>query len=141
MFKTILVPVDIDDLEVARSAVEKAVALAQSSGAALRLMNVELVLPASYMDYVPETFDVDRKAEIETKLRTIAGKLDLPPERVSWTSRKGGVYTEILAEAEAWGADLIVLGSHRPSMATYLLGSNAKTVARHAKCSVLIVRD
>ena len=37
-------------------------------------------------------------------------------------------------------ADLIVIGSHRPAMSTYLLGSNAKTVARHATCSVLIVR-
>jgi nucleotide-binding universal stress UspA family protein len=33
-----------------------------------------------------------------------------------------------------------VVGSHRPTMATYLLGSNAKTIVRHAKCSVLIVR-
>jgi universal stress protein F len=54
--------------------------------------------------------------------------------------RAGGVYPEILAEAEACGADLIVIGSHRPAMSTYLLGSNAKTVARHATCSVLIVR-
>jgi nucleotide-binding universal stress UspA family protein len=35
---------------------------------------------------------------------------------------------------------LIVVGSHRPTMATYLLGSNAKTIVRHAKCSVLVVR-
>jgi nucleotide-binding universal stress UspA family protein len=46
----------------------------------------------------------------------------------------------VLAEAEEWGADLVVVGSHRPTMATYLLGSNAKTIVRHAKCSVLVVR-
>ena len=39
------------------------------------------------------------------------------------------------------GADLIVIGSHRPAMSTYLLGSNAKTIVRHAKCSVLVLRD
>jgi nucleotide-binding universal stress UspA family protein len=26
-------------------------------------------------------------------------------------------------------------------MATYLIGSNAKTIVRHAKCSVLVVRS
>ena len=38
-------------------------------------------------------------------------------------------------------ADLIVIGSHRPAMSTYLLGSNAKTIVRHAKCSVLVLRE
>ena len=31
-------------------------------------------------------------------------------------------------------------GSHRPVMSDYLLGSNAKTIVRHALCSVLVVR-
>ena len=39
------------------------------------------------------------------------------------------------------GYDLIVVGSHRPAMATYLLGSNASTIVRHAPCSVLVVRE
>ena len=141
MFKTILVPVDIDDLDVARPALEKASKLAEASGAALRLMNVEPVAPSAYMDYIPEFFSKEQKKEIEGKLQQIAVSLSIPRERISWIARSGGVYPEILAEAVEWGADLIVLGSHRPSMATYLLGSNAKTVARHAKCSVLIVRE
>jgi nucleotide-binding universal stress UspA family protein len=55
--------------------------------------------------------------------------------------RLGSVYGEVLAEAEAIGADLVVVGSHRPSMATYLLGSNASTIVRHARSSVLVVRE
>ena len=54
--------------------------------------------------------------------------------------RLGSVYNEVLDEAEKTGADLVVIGSHRPTMATYLLGSNASTIVRHAKCSVLVVR-
>ena len=46
----------------------------------------------------------------------------------------------IQAEAEAWSADLIVVGSHSPSMSTYLLGSNAQNIVRHANCSVLVIR-
>jgi nucleotide-binding universal stress UspA family protein len=53
----------------------------------------------------------------------------------------GGIYHELLQEAKGWNADLIVVGSHRPVMSDYLLGSNAKTIVRHAQCSVLVVRE
>ena len=32
------------------------------------------------------------------------------------------------------------IASHRPDITTYLLGSNAAAVVRHAECSVLVVR-
>lgn len=140
MFKTILVPIDLSDLEVASPAIETAVRMAEWSGGALRLVNVQQVLPSSYMDYVPPNFDAQQRAWAEMELKKAAAKITLPPERVSAVVRIGGVYPEILAEAEEWGADLIVIGSHRPAMSTYLLGSNAKTVVRHAGCSVLVVR-
>ena len=38
-------------------------------------------------------------------------------------------------------ADLIVVGSHRPAMRDYLLGTNAARVVRHAHCSVLVARE
>ena len=53
---------------------------------------------------------------------------------------EGSPSWELLREAERWQPDLIVVGSHRPTTATYLLGSNAATIVRHAKCSVLVVR-
>ncbi len=37
-------------------------------------------------------------------------------------------------------ADLIVVGSHRPNWSTYLIGSNAANIVRHAQCSVLVMR-
>lgn len=141
MFKTILVPIDLSDLDVASPAIEAAVRMAEWSGAALRLVNVQQILPATYMDYVPSDFDTQQREWATSELKKIALKVALPQERVSTAVRIGGIYPEILAEAEEWGADLIVIGSHRPAMSTYLLGSNAKTVVRHAKCSVLVVRE
>lgn len=48
----------------------------------------------------------------------------------------------ILEEAEAFGADLIVVGSHGHGMLErFLLGSVSQAVALHAKCSVEIVRS
>lgn len=49
--------------------------------------------------------------------------------------------TVILDEAETWGADLIVVGSHGyRAWERFLLGSVSQSVVSHAKCSVEVVR-
>jgi nucleotide-binding universal stress UspA family protein len=141
MYKSILVPIDLSALEIAAPAIKAAVQLAEWTGAALRLINIQQILPATYMDYVPPEFDAQQREWADAEMKAVHAKVALPPERVSIVVRIGGIYPEILAEAEEWGADLIVIGSHRPAISTYLLGSNAKTVVRHAKCSVLVVRE
>lgn len=48
----------------------------------------------------------------------------------------------ILQNAEEWGANLIVCGSHgRRGLGHFLLGSVSEAVARHARCSVEIIRQ
>ena len=141
MFKTILVPVDLADVEASSKAIETAAALAEQSGGALRLVNVQALLPSTFMDYVPADFDAQQQEKAYADLERVAARVPIPRERVSCVVRAGGVYPEILAEAERFGAELIVIGSHRPAMSTYLLGSNATTVVRHATCSVVVVRE
>lgn len=142
MYKKILVPVDLGESEMTRIALDAALSLAKAGPEAqLRLVNVQPLVPIAFVDYIPPNFDEEMRVAAEKDLSDVAGKVDLPRERVSSTVRFGAVYPEVLAEAEDWGADLIVVGSHRPTMATYLLGSNAKTIVRHAKCSVLVVRQ
>lgn len=47
----------------------------------------------------------------------------------------------IVEEAENWGADLILIGSHGyGSVKRFMLGSVSQAVATHAPCSVEIVR-
>jgi nucleotide-binding universal stress UspA family protein len=140
MFKTILVPVDLGEVEAAQPAIDKAVELADSSGGSLRLIYVRAIVPVTYMEFMPPAFDEEQQGAAEEKLAHVAASVALPAERVSAVVRLGSVYAEILDEAEKTGADLIVVGSHRPTMATYLLGSNASTIVRHARCSVLVVR-
>jgi nucleotide-binding universal stress UspA family protein len=140
MFRIILVPVDIDDVETARPALDRAVALAEASGGTIRLIYVRSLVPMSFMEFVPPTFDVAQQGEAEKRLTALVQTLRLSKERVSSVVTVGGVYYDVLQEADKIGADLIVVGSHRPTMATYLLGSNAASIVRHAKCSVLVVR-
>ncbi|WP_292531850.1 universal stress protein [Methylocystis sp.] len=142
MYKKILVAVDISEADVTQPALEAAVALAKvEPNAQLRLINVQPLVPVAFIDYIPPNFDEEMRQATEKDLAVLRGKIAYPAERVSSIVRFGAVYPEVLAEAEEWGADLIVIGSHRPTMATYLLGSNAKTIVRHAKCSVLVVRQ
>lgn len=140
MFKKILIPIDLTELAIAKPALNAAVELGTQSKGELRLITVETLLPASFMEYVPPGFDKTQEERALHALAEIGAELGYPKERLSSTVRFGGIYVEILAEAEEWGADLIVIGSHRPSMSTYLIGSNAKTIVRHAKCSVLVIR-
>jgi nucleotide-binding universal stress UspA family protein len=139
MFKKILVPVDLAEPDISSPALVEARELALQSKGEVRLINVQSLMPATFMDYVPAGFDEEQRGRAEAALAQAAATLanGVP---VSSVVRVGGVYPEILAEADAWGADLIVIGSHRPAMSTYLIGSNAKTVVRHARCSVLVVR-
>lgn len=140
MFRTILVPVDMDDAETSRPALDRAVALAEASGGTLRVIYVRSLVPTSFMEFVPPHFDTAQQGEAEKRLSTLVQGIRLPKERVSSVVTMGGVYHDVLQEAEKIGADLIVVGSHRPTMATYLIGSNAATIVRHATCSVLVVR-
>jgi nucleotide-binding universal stress UspA family protein len=140
MFKRILTPIDLAEIEIAEPAIADAVELAEASGGLLRLVNVQPLLPATFMDYVPADFDAAQEERAAKALAEIAAGVKLAGERLSHVVRVGGAYHEILAEARSWAADLIVMGSHRPAMSDYLLGSNAKTIVRHAICSVLIVR-
>ena len=130
----------VDDIETARPALDKAVALAEGSGGTIRLIYVRSLVPISYMEFVPPHFDAEQQAHAEKRLAELMQGIRLPKERVSSVVTLGGVYHDVLQEAEKMGADLVVVGSHRPTMATYLLGSNAASIVRHAKCSVLVVR-
>ncbi len=141
MFKTILVPVDLGEVEAARPAIDKAVEIARSSTeSTIRLIYVRPIVPVTYMEFMPPAFDEEQQADADRRLAELAAGVDLPSERVSAAVGLGSVYNEVLNQADQIGADLIVVGSHQPSMATYLLGSNASAIVRHAKCSVLVVR-
>jgi nucleotide-binding universal stress UspA family protein len=55
---------------------------------------------------------------------------------------EGDARDEILAMAEVWPADAIVVGSHgRKGLDRMLLGSVSDGVVRQASCSVLVVRE
>jgi nucleotide-binding universal stress UspA family protein len=141
MYKHILVPVDLADTSLAQPAIDTAVAMAKTTGGAVRFVNVLAMTPVMLAEYVPPDFDIQQRQQAEVALTKLAGECGLPQAQASSTVRQGGIYHEVLEEAKAFAADLIVMSSHRPAMRTYFLGSNAGHVVRYAPCSVLVVRN
>ncbi len=144
MYKSILVPIDLANTELAKPALATAVMMANQSDGTIRLVNVLPLTPAMLAEYVPSDFEAQQSLAAEEALAMIAGEIAIDPSRVSWAVRQGAIYQEILEEANAIKADLIVMTSHRPQkpgIRTYFLGSNAGHVVRYAKCSVLVVRQ
>lgn len=140
MFQSILVPIDLADTDLAKPAIETAASLSKSSGGTVRLVNVMPMTPVMLAEYVPPDFDAQQRQSAEEALAIVARESGIESRRISVTVRQGGIYHEVLEEAVDIGADLIVMTSHRPSMQSYFLGSNAGHVVRYAKCSVLVVR-
>ncbi len=140
MFQSILVPIDLADTDLAKPAIETAASLSTSSGGMVRLVNVMPMTPVMLAEYVPPDFDAQQRQSAEEALAIVARESGIESRRISIAVRQGGIYHEVLEEAADIGADLIVMTSHRPSMQSYFLGSNAGHVVRYARCSVLVVR-
>jgi nucleotide-binding universal stress UspA family protein len=141
MYKRILVPIDLADVELAKPAIASALTMAKEADGVVRLVNVLPTTPVMLAEYVPADFETQQHAAAEEAIAIVAKETGLTPQRISAVVRQGHVDREILDEAAAMHADLIVMSSHRTGMRTYFLGSNAGHVVRYAACSVLIVRQ
>jgi nucleotide-binding universal stress UspA family protein len=107
---------------------------------AYRLMNV------APMGVLTEYYDDADMNSLQFAEKSVAAAAEIirnkNPELAVLTQAIEGVpKTVIVDEAEKFGADLIVLGSHGYGLVErLLLGSVSQSVALHAKCSVEIVR-
>jgi nucleotide-binding universal stress UspA family protein len=144
MYSKVLVPIDLQDTTLAKSAIETALRVVGNSGGVIRFINVLPMTPVMLAEFVPPDFDLQQQKSAEDALVTIAGESGLDRDRVSSVVRQGGVYQEILEEAESWSADLIIMSSKRSgrgAVRSYFLGSHTGHVVRYADCSVLVVRS
>ncbi|HCR3981654.1 TPA: universal stress protein UspG [Kluyvera georgiana] len=142
MYKTIIMPVDVFEMELSDKAIRHAEFLAQQDG----IIHLLHVLPAS-ASYTMSRFAADLRRfeehlqqEAESRLTTMVSHFTLDPSRIKLHVRLGSVRDAVNELAEELGADMVVIGSRNPSISTHLLGSNASSVIRHAHIPVLVVR-
>jgi nucleotide-binding universal stress UspA family protein len=158
MFKTILVALDSSSLR--QTVFQQALDLARATGAKLMLLHVlsayEEGSPGipirSYQAYYPvlddavwkdyqkrwETFEANRLAMLQREVE-LAKDVGVEAE---FSQAAGDPATTICAVAKSWGAELIVVGSHRRrGLGELLLGSVSNHVMHHAVCSVMVVHS
>lgn len=139
MFKTILVPVDVSQPDEAQRVLARAKALTTGWDCTL---HVATIVPDMGMAIVGSYFDEGFEAE---SLKRAAAELDAAVSAAGIAAEthvlSGRIYDRVLDLSESLGADLILLSAHSPELTDYLLGSNAARIVRHAKISVLVLRD
>lgn len=97
-------------------------------------------LPVNYFQEMDIALRKQAESIVERAIKTLKAGLN---KTISLDGAivPGPARTVILDEAEGWGADLIVLGSHGyRAWERFLLGSVSQSVVSHAKCSVEVVR-
>lgn len=141
MYKDILIPVDLDDEPSWAKALPMAVRLAESFGARLHVMTV---LPGFGLpmvsQYFPPDYEQTMRAEASQRLNDFVARHVPTTLATQHVVAEGRIYQEIVDAVARTGADLIVMGSHKPELRDYLIGPNALKVVQHAGCSVLVVR-
>jgi universal stress protein G len=142
MYKTIIMPVDVFEMELSDKAVRHAEFLAQQDG----VIHLLHVLPGS-SSFTMSRFTADLRRfeehllhEAETRLKTMTGHFSIDPSRIKMHVRFGNVRDMVNELANEIKADVVVIGSRNPSISTHLLGSNASSVIRHAHIPVMVVR-
>ena len=138
----------IDGSPTAMRGLEEAIRLAKLAGAQLRILHVldELIFVtgfetgATYLnDVLPRLVEGGESILAEGKACADAAGVAAETQLVECFAQRTS--ETIIREAEAWKADLIVLGTHgRRGIGRFLLGSDAEQVLRNARVPVLLVR-
>lgn len=100
-------------------------------------------LPQGGMDNYYQEMELTARKSAKEAVETAAELIGSRNKTITISTAvlEGSAKQAILDEADAFNADLIVVGPHgRNGFERFLLGSVSQAVALHAKCSVEIVR-
>lgn len=141
-YRSLLVPVDFsaDSWRI----VERAVVWAEHYGAQLTLLHIEEHFPVDRSNECITPEDQDPAEDLEQRARAsmtdLAQAAGVQAAAQEFQLCAGAAKHAIVAVAEQWGTDLIVMGSHGVRGPGSLLGSTTDGVLHRSPCDVLLVR-
>lgn len=134
MYSKIIVSLALDH-GISQNALQVARALLDEGGTILAVHVHEPVNNAvsAYLDksVIEDVYQRTRKVLAER----VAGEGDIEP--VMLKGHSGRAITDYAGKI---GADCIIVGSHKPGVSDFLLGSTASRVVRYAPCAVHVLR-
>lgn len=137
MYQKILVPIDLAHVEKLDKAITTALDLAKHYKAEICLLGVSSNAPSS-VAHTPAEFG----QKLEAFAQDLASKHGVTTKAVAQISHDPAVdiSKQIVAQADAQGADAIVMASHVPGVADHIFASHGGYVASHSDLSVFLVR-
>src|SRR5262245_32724866 len=149
MRKAMKIMLAVDGSEYSLAAVEEAARMIWPEGSMVKIVSVAempapiapwaMPIPSDFFKEWDRIFEEQAIANITRALARF-GEID-PLTETATKTLEGDPKTAILDEAERWGANLIILGTHGYNALERLwLGSVSRAVASNSKCSVEIVR-
>jgi universal stress protein F len=135
MYKKILIAIDYADEESWKKALPVALEEAKHYGAELSAITV--IPEIIHLPVLPDNYGDQALDHVKGTVAKIVADHGMD---IAVVSREGSIYREILKQAQAIGADLIVMASPKGDFPNYMMGPNVARVVRNANCSVLIVR-
>ena len=141
MFNKILVPVDIDYPKTAAIVYRKALEIAESTSAEIRLISV---MPGFSMPIVASFISEEmvKKAKDQVRATLEAFIKDNCQEPITYTIKTGKNWEEIVKAADKWGADLIVVYHNREREVNEVFSNScSQRVMENANCAVLRLRN
>ena len=134
----------VDDSKYSQAAIQSVLQKVHPLDTEVRVLHVlEPILEAQWSSHhVYGEIMAQRRQDATEIVKRAADSLTAVGFKLcSYALESGIPKVVIVDEAKRWGADLIILGSHgRTGLDRFLLGSMSEAVARHAACSVEIVR-
>ncbi len=137
----------VDDSKFSEAATKVVIAQAHSKDTEVRVLHVveppSLLVAREMGGYDPAIEIVwDKEAKhAKAFVEKTAETLRSHGMKVTADVQDGDPKSKIIDASKEWHADLIVLGSHgRNGLDRFLMGSVSEAIARHAHCSVEIVR-
>jgi len=130
----------VDDSKFSEAAIQAAIRQARPGLAELCILHVvdlQLPIPTSYAGGFRQV-SLKQGRDLVGRVERLLGRAGFKTQTVV---EEGDPRSTIVDYAKKWDANLIIVGSHgRKGLDRFLLGSVAEFVARHAHCSVEIVR-
>lgn len=139
--KHILCAIDLSDASDAQKILGEAEKLAVLYKAKMSVVTVVPDYGSSWVGsfFKEGTLKLATKAAMEA-LHDLTAKTLSDDTQVQHIVEIGNTYEQVLSVADDADVDLIIVGAHKPDLASRIVGPNASRIVRFAKSSVLVVR-
>ncbi|MDX1320384.1 MAG: universal stress protein [Oceanospirillum sp.] len=141
MYNTVLIPMDLEHEDMFPKAVALAHQLIGDEKGEIHGIYVDQTQVHQGNFGITDDAVQGAREAMKQEVKTLFKKYVPEHLRGKCRVKAGVVYDTVLEEADKVKPEVIIVAAGRPGLSSYLLGSNAEKILRHANCSVFVVRD